>query len=64
MKPAPLLAAALFTLVAVAHLLRLIYQIELRVGGLVIPMWVSVLGLIVPGALAVALWRDAQEDEP
>ncbi len=61
MKPAPLLAAAIFALVAAAHLLRLIYQIELRVGGLEVPMWVSVLGLIIPGALAVALWRDAQE---
>jgi len=60
MKPATLIAALLFALVAVAHLVRLIFQIEVLVGSATIPMWVSVVGIIVPGALAVALWREAQ----
>jgi hypothetical protein len=59
MKPASLLAVLVFSLVAIAHLLRLVFQTEVLVGGAIIPMWVSFLGLIVPGALAVALWREA-----
>jgi hypothetical protein len=60
MKPASLMAVFIFLLVAIAHLLRLISQVEVLVGGATVPMWVSVVGLIVPGALAAALWREAQ----
>lgn len=58
MKPASLLAVVVFSLVALSHLLRLILGIEVLVGGAVIPMWVSVVGLLVTAALAVALWRE------
>jgi hypothetical protein len=58
MKFALLLAAFIFSLVAIAHLLRLLFQVEVLIGGVSIPMWVSVLGFVVPGALAVALWRE------
>ena len=64
MKPASLMAVLVFSLVAVAHLLRLTFQVEVLVGSATIPMWVSVVGLIVPGALAVALWREAQSSRP
>jgi hypothetical protein len=60
MRPASLIAAFVFSLVAIAHLLRLIFQVQVLVGGATLPMWVSVAGAIVPGALAVALWREAQ----
>lgn len=60
MKPASLIAVLIFSLVAIAHLLRLVLQVEVLVGGAPVPMWVSVVGLLVPGALAVALWREAQ----
>jgi hypothetical protein len=64
MKPASLTAVFILSLVAIAHLLRLIFQVEVLVGGATIPMWVSVVGLIVPGALAVALWREAESNSP
>ncbi len=64
MKPASLMAVLVFSLVAIAHLLRLISQVEVLVGGATIPMWVSVVGLIGAGGLAVALWREAQESSP
>ena len=64
MKPASLIAVLVFSLVAIAHLLRLVSQVEVLVGGATIPMWVSVVGLIVAGALAVALWREAQAGSP
>jgi hypothetical protein len=56
-RPAPFLAAILLALVAVAHLLRFLFRIEVVAGGVVVPLWVSLLGFLVPGALAVALWR-------
>ena len=60
MKPASLVAVLVFTLVAITHLFRLVFQTEVLVGGATIPMWVSAVGLIVTGALAGALWREAQ----
>jgi hypothetical protein len=63
MKPASLIAALLLALVALAHLARLILQTEVLVAGATIPMWVSVVGFIVPGLLAVALWREADASE-
>lgn len=64
MKPASLIAVVVFSLVAIAHLLRLIAQVEVLVGGARIPMWVSVVGLIVPAALALALRREAESSSP
>jgi hypothetical protein len=64
MKPASLLAVLVFSLVAVAHLLRLISRTEVLIGGVSIPMWVSGVGLIVAGGLAVALWREGQASSP
>lgn len=48
-----LLSGALFAIVAVAHLFRLLLGWQILVDGTSVPMWVSWLGLAVPGALAV-----------
>jgi hypothetical protein len=64
MKPASRISALVFSLVAIVHLLRFIFQVEVLVGGATIPMWASVAGLIVAGSLAVALWREGQESSP
>jgi hypothetical protein len=60
MKPVSLLAVLVFSLVSLAQLTRLIFQIEVLVNGAAVPMWASVIGLFVAGALAVALWREAR----
>jgi hypothetical protein len=49
--------AALFLIVAVLHLLRIIFGWTAEIGGLAIPMWVSWLGLLVAGALAYSGFR-------
>jgi hypothetical protein len=49
--------AALFLIVAVLHLLRIIFGWTAEIGGLAIPMWVSWLGLVVAGALAYSGFR-------
>jgi len=54
-----LLASLMLGLVAIAHLLRLVFRVEIVAGGVSVPLWVSLFGLLVPGVLAVALWREA-----
>lgn len=47
---------ALLSVIAFAHLLRLACGVEVRIGGTTLPMWVSVIGLLGPLALALLLW--------
>ncbi len=63
MKPFTNLAIAIFILIAVVHLLRLVYGWEATVNSVVIPMWVSVMGLLIAGALAYLLWREAYKSK-
>jgi hypothetical protein len=48
-----LISGTLFAAVAVAHLVRLVAHWQIQVNGTDVPLWVSWLGLAVPGALAV-----------
>jgi len=59
-KPFTTIAIVIFSLVAVLHVLRLIFGWEAVINGLVMPMWVSVVGIIVAGGLAVMVWREAK----
>ncbi len=59
MKTGSLLAIILFSLVAFAHLLRVVFGWEVTVAGETIPLWVSVIGVLVPAALAIMLWRES-----
>jgi hypothetical protein len=58
MKHATFVTVVFLSLIALAHLLRLVFAVEWVVGGVVIPMWPSVLAIIVPGLLALGLWRE------
>ena len=58
MKPAILIAAVLLSLVAVAHLLRVIFGVPFIVGGVTISMWPSGVAVLVAGGVAFALWRE------
>jgi hypothetical protein len=44
--------ATLFLVVAIMHLLRIIFGWQVEIGGLSIPFWVSWLGVLVTGTLA------------
>ena len=59
MKPFTNIAVIIFTLMAIAHVLRLVFGWEVVVVGFVIPVWWSALGLIVAGGLALMVWREA-----
>jgi hypothetical protein len=59
-KPASLVAAVFFWLIALAQLLRVLFRREVTVQGVDIPLWVSGLAFIVLGALGIWLWRERQ----
>jgi len=60
MKIGTRLAILLFSLVAIGHLLRVVFAIPLTVGNWSAPIWASLLGIIVPGLIAVTLWKESQ----
>lgn len=60
MKPFTTLAIAIFALIALVHLYRLIRPFEVVVDGGTVPQWVSIAGLIVAGGLALMLWRESR----
>ena len=63
MKPFTNLAIAIFILIAVLHLLRLVFGWEVTLDGMVVPMWVSIMGFLIAGALAYFLWREAYKSK-
>lgn len=60
MKPFSAIAVAIFSLVATAHLCRLWQGWDITIAGHTVPMWASIHGAIVPGALAYFLWHEAR----
>jgi hypothetical protein len=59
MKPFTTIAVAFLMLIAVVHLLRLVAGWEVVVAGFVIPVWWSAFGLVIPGGMALMVWREA-----
>ena len=59
-KPFATIAVGVFALVALVHVLRLVFGWEVTVQGSTVPMWVSGLGAVIAGGLAVMLWRESR----
>lgn len=59
MKLASLISVVVFLLVALAHALRVAFGLELSVGDVGVPQWVSVVGALATAGLAAALWRES-----
>ena len=55
-----LLAAIVFASVALAHFLRVVFDVPVTVGNTAIPMWVSGVGIVVPGVLAWLLFKNSR----
>ena len=58
MKPFTAISISVFALVALSHLLRLIFGWAMTVQDVSVPMWVSVVGVVVPAGLAIMLYRE------
>jgi hypothetical protein len=57
-KPFTTVAIGVFTLVALAQLLRVVLAWEVRVGAVFIPFWVSAIACLIAATLAVMVWRE------
>lgn len=58
MKPFTTVAIAVFAIVALAQLLRVVFGWDVRVNGIFIPFWVSLIACGIAGTLAIMLWRE------
>ena len=59
-KPFTTIAVGVFALMALLHVFRLAFGWEATFQGSVIPLWVSGLGVVIAGGLAVMLWRESR----
>ena len=60
MKTGTKLAIILFSIVSTAHLLRLLFDLNISIESWNVPQWISVLGVVGPGAIALMLWRESK----
>ena len=51
------LSTAIFSLIALLHIARLIYSWEAVIGGLEIPLWISLVAVIAAGFMAYNSWK-------
>ena len=59
-KPFTWIAAALFALAAIVHIVRLVTHFQIVIGSHTIPMWCSYIGVVVPALLSWMLCREAR----
>jgi len=57
-KPFTHLAVFVLAVVALVQLLRLAFGWEVVIQGHTIPMWFSLVALVVAGGLAATVWRE------
>jgi hypothetical protein len=57
-KPFTTIAIVLFTVLCFLHILRLILGWEAEINHMVIPMWISGVGAVFAGLMAVMLWKE------
>ena len=56
MKPATLIATIFLFVVAILHLVRIFFHVDLTVNGAMVPMWVSIFGFLFTAGLATMMW--------
>ena len=59
-KPITVLAAAIFAIMAIIHVLRLVFGWQATINGVSVPMWASIVFAVVAGALAAGLLRESR----
>jgi len=60
MRHANLTVTVVLAVVSLAHLLRVIFGVQVTVADRFIPTWVSAVACVVAGGLAFMLWKSAR----
>ena len=60
MKPFTRIAVIVFSIVSLLHFLRLVFQWQIVFNGIVVPLWLSLIGFLMAGLLAFMLYREAK----
>lgn len=55
-----MISATVFGLIALLHIVRLLLHWPAQVGGWIVPLWVSWIAVLAPGALSVWAFRLAR----
>jgi protein-S-isoprenylcysteine O-methyltransferase Ste14 len=63
-KPFTWVAAAIFALLALAHVVRVVTHFQVILGSHSIPEWVSYVAIVVGALLSWMLWREARGAAP
>ncbi|HET7605442.1 MAG TPA: hypothetical protein VFK28_05170 [Sphingomicrobium sp.] len=63
-KPFTWIAAAIFALMGIVHIIRLFTNFQIIVGSHSIPMWVSYVAIIVTAFMSWMLCREARGARP
>ena len=59
-RPFTTIAAIIFAIVALLHVYRLFTHFQVIYGSHPMPMWTSYLGIVIPGLLALMLYRESR----
>ena len=59
-RPFTWIASAVFALMSLAHIYRLIRPFDLIIAGCHVPQWASAVGAVVAGGLSWMLCREAR----
>ena len=51
------ISGVIFGIIALLHLLRIVYGWEAVIGGWAVPLWLSWIALFISGAFAISAWR-------
>jgi protein-S-isoprenylcysteine O-methyltransferase Ste14 len=59
-KPFTMIAAIIFAVVALLHVYRLFTHFQVIYGSHTVPLWMTYVGIVIPGVLAVMLYRESR----
>jgi uncharacterized membrane protein YdbT with pleckstrin-like domain len=59
-RPFTMIVAIIFAIMALLHLYRLFTHFQVVLGSHTIPMWASYVGIVIPGLLALMLYRESR----
>lgn len=59
-RPFSTIASGVFALLAIGHVLRLVFALEVQVDGMIVPLGVSIPVAMIATGLAFFVWRESR----